>query len=334
MTNNCDCNYNLYKFKDSSCRGCSYIQRGIRSAAPPSQKQIWNQTGISSSLHSMNLSSFVVSKQRLHSGKTSNWNQMSDRQIPGVQRVIVPSRGSSTKGNVTRMRPGSLAPGGSGVDVKNGSYDRHLALKKSYNLKQGIVPTIGAVKPVRGNKTYATNAVAGSDKCVCIDLPSFLQDALLAFNPPYSAEAALRAYNRSSSLFTTNTDINGLIVAANILTLYGQPVVTNRIVEDDNSAYNYALTTVYNKYKTDNDINSGNAIIDAISLSNTDPSNSITPAGWAAASAMYVAYNADNTRANAADAAVKTAGVGNNYKNAFICAAGSIYLIVYILHSR
>lgn len=164
----CSCNYSLYKFKDSSCRGCSYIQRGVRSAAKLTQKQIWDQTGISSSLYSMNLSSLTVSKQRLHSGKDVNWNQTSDRQLPSVQRVIVPSRGSSTRGSVTQMRPGSLSPGGAGVDVKFGSYARYLALKKSYNLKQGIVPTVGAVKPISGNKTYATNAVAGSDKCVCI----------------------------------------------------------------------------------------------------------------------------------------------------------------------
>ena len=94
---------------------------------------------------------------------------MSDRQLPGVQRAAIPSHGSSTRGNVTRMRPGSLAPSGTGVDIKSGSYARYLALKKSYNLRgESVVPTIGAVKPITGNKTYATNAVAGSDKCVCI----------------------------------------------------------------------------------------------------------------------------------------------------------------------
>ena len=336
MPDNCDCLYSLYKFNDSSCRGCSYIQRGVRSATKPTQKQIWDQVGISSSLYSMNLSSLTVSKQRLHSGKDVNWNQMSDRQLPGVQRVVVPSRGSSTRGSVTQIRPGSLSPGGAGVDVKFGSYARYLALKKSYNLRgESIVPISGSVKPITGNKTYATNAVAGSDKCVCIDLPTFLQDALLAFNPPYSAEAALRAYNRSFSLFTTNEDINGLIVAANILTLYGQSVVTNRIANDDNRAYNYALTKVYNKYKTDDDINSGNAIINAISLSTSDVPKSIKSAGWAASSATYVAYNGDDARATASDAAVTTAGNNNNnYKNAFICAAGSIYIVVCILHSR
>ena len=176
MPDNCSCNYSLYKFNDSSCSGCSYIQRGVRSAAKPTQKQIWGQTGISGSLYSMNLSSLTVSSQRIHSGKDVNWNQMSDRQLPGVQRAAIPSHGSSTRGNVTRMRPGSLAPSGIGVDIKCGSYARYLYLKKSYNLKQGIVPTIGAVKPITGNKTYATNALAQSDECVCID-------PLLSFNP-------------------------------------------------------------------------------------------------------------------------------------------------------
>ena len=169
MPDNCSCNYSLYKFKDSSCSGCSYIQRGVRSAAKPTQKQIWSQTGISGSLYSMDLSSLTVSRQRLQSGKDVNWNQLSERHLPGVQRAAIPSHGSSTRGNVTRMRPGSLAPSGTGVDIKSGSYARYLALKKSYNLRgESVVPTIGAVKPITGNKTYATNAVAGSDKCVCI----------------------------------------------------------------------------------------------------------------------------------------------------------------------
>ena len=116
----------------------------------------------------MDLSTLTVSKQRIDLGKDVNWNQMSDRQTPAVQKNTVPSRGNSVKYNLTSMRPGCQSPGGVGVDIKHGSYARYLSLKKSYNLRAGVPPTNGSVKPIWGNKTYSTNAVAGSDKCVCV----------------------------------------------------------------------------------------------------------------------------------------------------------------------
>ena len=163
-----ECQYNLYKSEKSSCNGCGFVQTGIRSASKSTQKQIWNQTGISGGLYSMDIAALTVAKQRIQSGQDVNWNQMSDRQKAGVQTSIIPSHGSSTRGNVTRLRPGSLSPGGIGVDVKNGSYARYLALKKSYNLKAGVPQNNNSVTPITGNKTYPTNAVSGSDACVCI----------------------------------------------------------------------------------------------------------------------------------------------------------------------
>ena len=128
------------------------------------QKQMWGQTGTSGSLYSMNKASFTVAKHRLQSGV--NWNQMSDKQTPSIQVIVAPSNGNSVKYNRTGLRPGSQSPGGVGVDVKHGSYDRYLARKKSYNLRAQSTTT--SIIPVKGNKKYATNAVAGSEKCVCI----------------------------------------------------------------------------------------------------------------------------------------------------------------------
>jgi hypothetical protein len=48
--------------------------------------------------------------------------------IPGY--VNVPTRGNSTRSTITADRPGAMTPGGQGVDVKHGSYDRYLAKKK------------------------------------------------------------------------------------------------------------------------------------------------------------------------------------------------------------
>lgn len=59
-----------------------------------------------------------------------NWNQHSDRNIPHMQKVIVPSRGNSTKRTLTRARPGACSAGGAGIDIKHGSYDRYLARLK------------------------------------------------------------------------------------------------------------------------------------------------------------------------------------------------------------
>ena len=56
-----------------------------------------------------------------------NWNQSSDRAVPGVQKVHVPRQR-------TRHRPGGNGQVGFGVDVKHDSYQRYLNRKKG-NLK-------------------------------------------------------------------------------------------------------------------------------------------------------------------------------------------------------
>ncbi len=78
-----------------------------------------------------------------------NWNQSSDQKNPSTtQHVNVPSHGSSTHSSTTRLRPGSLTPGGTGVDVKHNSYSRYLlrlkggAIRASTSLqakKSGII---------------------------------------------------------------------------------------------------------------------------------------------------------------------------------------------------
>lgn len=102
-----------------------------------------------------------------------NWYQGSDRALPAGQKAanrVVPSHGNTTKRSVTRIRPGSMAPGGQGVDAKHGSYDRYLARKRGGVLRKLNAPSSVASTPVAGNKTHpfglVSNAYGSVGKCV------------------------------------------------------------------------------------------------------------------------------------------------------------------------
>jgi hypothetical protein len=92
------------------------------------QLKIDKQTSLPSSHYISQL------KTRTILGKRSNqptklqmfWNQSSDRLVASVQRP----RSSRPR---LAGSPGALSPGGIGVDVKHGSYDRYLARKKYKN---------------------------------------------------------------------------------------------------------------------------------------------------------------------------------------------------------
>tara|TARA_Y100000991_G_scaffold213288_1_gene198756 strand:- start:6201 stop:6779 length:579 start_codon:yes stop_codon:yes gene_type:complete len=105
------------------------------------EKQIQKTVRVSTSEYLMNKSSLNVAEQR--KGITNGLNnQSSDRLNRAVAKAVVPSRGNSSSGSVTRLRPGSLRPGGQGVDVKHNSYDRYLArLKGRKVLRQNAEPT-------------------------------------------------------------------------------------------------------------------------------------------------------------------------------------------------
>ena len=99
--------------------------------------------------------------------------------------AVVPSRGNSTKKSITRLRPGSLKPGGFGVDIKHGSYDRYLARLKGKKPLKTQNPTtltseitntngqdIAIQNNVIGNKTRYFGIVGSSKKvgsglCFC-----------------------------------------------------------------------------------------------------------------------------------------------------------------------
>ena len=157
----------------SQCKSCG--NSGCLTCDPSgsyniiNQKRIWNTVRVPESEYIMNLGSLNVYQQPSVAYANVNWNQYSDRALPGNSMVskitIVPSHGNSTKSSITRLRAGSLKPGGKGVDIKHGSYDRYLArLKGKGPLRTQAVP---ASAPLRGNKTrsYGISNKAGS--CLC-----------------------------------------------------------------------------------------------------------------------------------------------------------------------
>lgn len=168
-----------------SCHNCN---KNLASNNPASQYQkqklIQKTIRVSSSLYTMNLAGLSTYKRPLSVGQlveqagtpyyvppNINWNQMSDRPIPSIQRVKTASPGaSSTKSTIVRHRPGAMSPGGNGVDIKHNSYDRYLnRLKGKAPLRRGPVPpTFGLpyipfsqVYPVYGGKQFKTSIVTG-----------------------------------------------------------------------------------------------------------------------------------------------------------------------------
>ena len=119
------------------CRASGKTNALKSSSSPAAQyqrlKRIQNTVRVASSLYAMNLAALSVYEKAndktqtiLNSGSTYiggggvNWNQMSDRKIPHVQKVVTANPGkSSTRYTITRMRPGAGSPGGIGVDIKH-----------------------------------------------------------------------------------------------------------------------------------------------------------------------------------------------------------------------
>jgi len=199
----CSCNEGGYIPCVVQCKGCSntYCQTCDPSGSylEITQKRIWNTVRVSSSEYTMNLGSLSVYQPPSTNSiyNEVNWNQMSDQALPSNSNIskitVVPSRGSSTRSSITRNRPGSMRPGGIGVDIKHGSYDRYLArLKGKGPLRTQSITHIGQeinnasnqtqaqsialANNVYGNKTRKfgivksgpTNGPGNAGSCVCL----------------------------------------------------------------------------------------------------------------------------------------------------------------------
>ena len=129
------------------------------------QKIIQNTVRTDSSNYTMNLGALSVYQKPTNYFAKVNWNQLSDRAIAHKQPITIKT-GNSTKRSITRLRPGALSPGGSGVDVKHDSYARYLArIKGKGPLRREVIPLI-PLTPIQGGKTMKTSIVSG---CDCTD---------------------------------------------------------------------------------------------------------------------------------------------------------------------
>lgn len=173
------------------CRACGRFASGT--AAPSynttqtalpyvediaNQKRIENTVRVDSSEYIMNKGALSVYTKPVATYKYVNWNQMSDRAVPGVVHRNVPSHGNSTRTSITRHRPGSMSAassasiqGSKGVDMKHGSYDRYLAkLKGRKPLRTQTYASTANTIPIQGNKTR-TYGIAYSETCQYPGLP-------------------------------------------------------------------------------------------------------------------------------------------------------------------
>jgi len=171
----CSCNGGII-FGVSQCRACG--DTSCLTCDPSgsyniiTQKRIWNTVRVPESEYIMNLSSLNVYQPALPEYANVNWNQYSDRPTPAnshpnLKITIVPSRGNSTKSSITRLRPGSLKPGGTGVDIKHGSYHRYLARLKGKGPLRTQRTTV--VVPLKGNKTKAYGISNKAGACLCFN---------------------------------------------------------------------------------------------------------------------------------------------------------------------
>jgi hypothetical protein len=136
-------------------------------AGVPEQKRIQKTVRVNASEYIMNIGALSVYTKPIGRFNYVNWNQTSDRAVPGVVHTNVPRRGnvSSTKSSITLCRPGATSAAGKGVDMKHGSYDRYLArLKGKSSLRTQTDASTQHNIPIEGNKTKYYG-IAYSNQC-------------------------------------------------------------------------------------------------------------------------------------------------------------------------
>ena len=199
----CDCSHKQIINAVIQCRGCGGNCSGGNCPKNSLNKkniqaQIQNQVGVSESQkmdvkNSITITGDIYNNSPVNPGKGSmtwgnpyNLRNMSDRINPhSVTNNNVPTRGNSLHSSVTANKPGSMVPGGRGVDVKHGSYARYLGKLKASNIvsnKNGPFDTSdvnGSVKqlarentgigsrlrPAMNNKQYRFTIIHANNCC-------------------------------------------------------------------------------------------------------------------------------------------------------------------------
>ena len=156
--NDCSCNPNVICNPVIQCRSCL----GPIDSSLNTQKIIQGQVRAASSMYTMNLATMYVAAK--YTGANSGPYNASDRNNPHTTLNPIPSNGNSTKYSITSLKPGSLRPGGIGVDIKHNSYDRYLAKLKANKLKTQSSST-QALKPIEGNKIKKYGMLSNCVRC-------------------------------------------------------------------------------------------------------------------------------------------------------------------------
>ena len=236
---------------DQITTGCRWCNNNISYNDPASQYQtlkiIQNTVRVPASLYTHDLGALTVYQTPGLIGV--NWNQMSDRKEPHIQKVVTSSgsayRGSSTKRTIVSSRPGAMSPGGSGVDIKHNSYDRYLnRIKGKAPLKRGVVPPYFAspfipfnrAAPIYGGKIMKTSIVNGCNcpensnnnekiykATVSQNIDNFLKNRFLVGQFVYAKEGQSENYKKA-----TITSIYGNIFTV----MFSNGVTENKTISE------------------------------------------------------------------------------------------------------
>ena len=127
------------------CNGDSPLYGTDTVGTKMAYRRAFNQVRVPSSEYLMNKSALNINQDRQKHCHYNPINNLSDRFSLSISKATVPTRGNSTCSTITSLKPGALTPGGTGVDIKHGSYARYLALKKSKHLYSSNQPTYSGI---------------------------------------------------------------------------------------------------------------------------------------------------------------------------------------------
>jgi hypothetical protein len=219
-------------------------------------KIIQNTVRVNGSLYTANLGPLTAYKQPTTATYGVCWNQMSDRPVPSVQKVSVPTGSNSSLNrrhtSVTSSKPGSQTPGGAGCDIKHNSYDRYLnRLKGKGPLRRGVIPpTFGApivfnpAFPIYGGKTVKTNIVSSCDCPIGTPQQNLNQDIRLYYDPLYQSVPNVKyGFNVGQYVYAIQTG-NNFYTRAIVISVVGD-IYTVQFDNGYESNYNVYELKIY-----------------------------------------------------------------------------------------
>ena len=206
----------------------------------------------------------------------SNRNQAFGVALGKAGYVNVPTRGNSLRSTITGNRPGAMTPGGQGVDVKHGSYDRYLAKKKGKLLTKSppFIPTpllpyrLGPQDPLcpknplvcpRGTSRPSSTMNNMSYKFSLVSVPPNCPDCDLTFwfmndDPPITSQPGIMRVNSNTNsiiLVTNDTQMEDQLKSyfgiTDLQELKGNTVILNITATPKNGQEMSQVTAINNR---------------------------------------------------------------------------------------